>query len=142
MSLRYSIYKVQLLAALTDSLLILSRAFPFVKNFFQVLSNFFSHFLFSQVRADNFAILAYLPFFVKDYFTKFRQFFVWYKQEKGAFEKAPSHYHFIIRYRRSGRSRLRCVGRQPRRIRRCPHPGRQRSYGPADSSASPLLPGS
>ena len=41
-SLRYSIYKVQSLSALAVSLLILARRLPFVKNFFQVFSNFLS----------------------------------------------------------------------------------------------------
>ena len=39
-SLRYSIYKVQPLSALAVSSLILARRLPFVKNFFQVFSNF------------------------------------------------------------------------------------------------------
>ena len=39
-SLRYSIYKVQSLSALAVSSLILARFLPFVKNFFQVFSNF------------------------------------------------------------------------------------------------------
>ena len=41
MSLRYSIYKVQIsLFTLTDSLFILAHSVSFVKNFFQVFSNF------------------------------------------------------------------------------------------------------
>ena len=41
-SLRYSIYKVQPLSALAVSLLILAQRSQFVKNFFQVFSNFLS----------------------------------------------------------------------------------------------------
>ena len=49
---------------------------------------------------------------------------------------------FLIQYRQSSHNHRRCVYKQPRRFRRCPHPGRQRSCDPAGSSASPLPHGS
>ena len=60
---RYSIYKVQSLAARAVSLFILARRFPFVKHFFQVFSNYFSECFVSPSR-DDLDILAEQSYFV------------------------------------------------------------------------------
>ena len=77
MSLRYSIYKVQSLKRYRRSSLILSQLFSFVKNFFQVFSNFFELIRFSCLlspRGDS-SILSH-PFpFVKNFFQVFSNFF-------------------------------------------------------------------
>ena len=78
MSLRYSIYKVQCsLFALADSFLILAHSVPFVKNFFQVFSNFFAVFRFRCLPrvSGDLNILADLFSFVKNFFQVFSNFF-------------------------------------------------------------------
>ena len=76
LSLRYSIYKVQTLG-FRRSLLILSHSFPFVKNFFQVFSNFFEPIRFSCLlppRGDL-SILTHRFSFVKNFFQILLNFF-------------------------------------------------------------------
>ena len=74
-SLRYSIYKVQPLSALAVSSLILARRLPFVKNFFQVFSNFSLFRVFFRPPAGSFRILSHHSLFVKYYFHFFDGFF-------------------------------------------------------------------
>ena len=45
----------------------------------------------------------------------------------------------LIRHHQSGRSRLHFCDRQQQNYHHCPHPGRQRNCGPADSSVVPPL---
>ena len=75
MSLRYSIYKVHSCCfALARSFLILSQLFEFVKNFFQVFSNF-SELFFLAALVSNLVMLAH-PFpFVNYFFQVFANFF-------------------------------------------------------------------
>ena len=76
MSLRYSIYKVQTCCfALADSLFILAHSELFVKNFFQVFSNFSEVFRFACCSLSNLAILADPHSFVKNFFLSFANFF-------------------------------------------------------------------
>ena len=81
MSLRYSIYKVQSRsfrspAANFD---ILAHRFPFVKNFFQILSNFFlCAFLCpppGRASSDSLTIISLRYSLVKNFFRFFRSFF-------------------------------------------------------------------
>ena len=77
LSLRYSIYKVQSLRRFRRSLVILSQLFSFVKNFFQVFTNFFERIRFScslSPRGDL-GILAHRLSFVKNFFQILFNFF-------------------------------------------------------------------
>ena len=75
MSLRYSIYKVQTRCfALAHSFCILSHSVSFVKNFFQVFSNFSEAFLLVAL-VSNFAMLAHRFQFVKHFFQVSANFF-------------------------------------------------------------------
>ena len=76
MSLRYSNYKVQTLG-FRRSLLILSHSFPFVKNFFQVFSNFFEPIRFSCLLSPrgDLSILTHRFSFVKNFFQILLNFF-------------------------------------------------------------------
>ena len=77
LSLRYSIYKVQTALAHRRSSFILSHSVSFVKNFFQVFSNFFELIRFSCLLSPrgDLSILSH-PFpFVKNFFQVFSNFF-------------------------------------------------------------------
>ena len=78
-SLRYSIYKVQPLVSLAfasaESLFILAQKLSFVKNFFQVFSNFFFSAFLAAPSRKRFDILAHCFQFVKNFFQVFSNFF-------------------------------------------------------------------
>ena len=61
-----------------------------------------------------------------------------YTRKWGSPARPPSGCFYVIPHRRSGRSRRRFCDRPQRRTLRYLHPGTQRSYGQADSSAAQL----
>jgi len=163
LSLRYSIYKVQCSLFRCRSQLFHSSTFKLIcQELFQVFSNLFEVFRFACCSLSNFAMLAHPIGIVKNFFHILSNFFrichsiappagdshilahasAFVKQnfynfriKKGASYEAPFASLLLNPHRQSDRSRLRFSCRQPRRIRRCLHHGRRRSYVPADSSA-------
>ena len=132
-SLRYSIYKVQLLAE--ASLAMLPQASAFVKHFFLISKKTF----FKRLRCRACSVWYYsalipvcqVPFFVFSLFIS--------QKTAAPFPERRGHYFRIIRHRRSGRSRRPAVYKQQRKHRRCPRHGKRRRCVPAGSSAG-LLP--
>ena len=116
------------------------KAIPFVKNFFQVFSNFFVFGIFIAALVDSFDILPQPPSICQALFSCFFDFFQ--KHKKGSLSR-PLPYHLTVIWNHgSSHSRRRFYGRPQRTRRRYPHPGKQRSYVPTGSSAGQPLPGS
>ena len=120
------------------SLFILTHVLSFVKNFFQVFSNFFSLLAFvgcprGQLR-HNIRSHPICQYLFSKYFDFFQNFF---KRKKGASCEAPLHMIIITPHHRSSHSHHHFCGKQQRNCHHYPHPGRRRSYDPADSSATP-----
>ena len=96
---RYSIYKVQSLAALAVSLAILSHSNSFVKYFFQVFSTFFKElfvcFVCDPALADSFDIIPDTSSFVKHFFQNSSNFLSNVKNRKRGPRKALFHISFI-----------------------------------------------
>ena len=147
MSLHYSIYKVQCLLRRSRGELAYYIMHDSICQ--ELFSSFFKFFRGdrSSLRS-SFAVqscprgqLAYISTHLPICQYLFSSFFdLFFAMKKDPF-RGPSPL-YIIRYLQSSRSRRHFCDRQQRRHRPCPHPGRQRSYAPADSSAEPLLPGS
>ena len=139
MSLRYSIYKVQTRCfALAHSFCILSHSVSFVKNFFQVFSNFSEVFFAFVALVSNSTMLAHGFQFVKHYFPIFRSFL----ETIRSLFRGSCYFPILTPHHQSDRSHPRFSYRQLRRIRRYLHHGKRRRYVPAGSSAVQLLPGS
>ena len=144
---RYSIYKVQCLAALAVSLAILSHPNLLVKYFFQVFqlfSKFFSlHPVCGAALADSFDIITDTSPFVKHFLQISSRFFVESADKnRGAYSAPLTILYCLIPRHRSSRNRHHFCDRQQRRNRHCPHRGRRRSCDPEGSSAGPLPRGS
>ena len=170
MSLRYSIYKVQtFLFALAHSFCILSHSVSFVKNFFQVFSNF-SEVFFARCSREQLRYVSISSRICQALFSSFCKFLsdslfvsvtsrrlaytstallncqalfllfcnLFYKIVRSLF-RGSCYFPIVTLHHQSGHNRLRFSYRPLRRIRRCLHHGRQRSYVPADSSAEQLL---
>ena len=74
LSLRYSIYKVQCLSLSRISFCILPHSISFVKNFFQVFSNFFEAFRLASL-AQQPSYISTLAFICQAFFQEFSNFF-------------------------------------------------------------------
>ena len=140
---------------------ILAHSFQFVKNFFQVFqtfsfgrihccltqlvylitsdlicqelfSSFFKSFrLFSicSVARRQLAYTSTNPAFCQVLFSSF------FSEKLGCLSAPQTDRISFISHHRSGRIRRPCDGRQPQKLRHCPHPGRRRNHVPAGSSA-------
>ena len=125
------------------SLLILSHRFPFVKNFFQVFSNFFLCDLLSLRSRDSLHILADTHALVKGFFTNFAIIFmVRSNRKQESLSGLLLEISKVILHHQSDHNHRRFCDRPQQMFHRYPHHGRQRSYAPADSSAAPLPHGS
>ena len=103
---------------------ILPQAFRFVKYFFQFLKISFCA---PQRRSDMHYIAA-----TRKSQAKFCQ-----KSAKKRGPNGPRICIFLLKpCLRSGHSRHRCAYTPQQRHLHCPHPGKQRNYAPADSSAA------
>ena len=125
------------------SLLILSHRFPFVKNFFQVFSNFFLCDLLSLRSRGQLAYISRYVSLCQGLFYKFRNYFYGRSNRKqeplsGLLLEISK----VILHHQSDHNHRRFCDKQQQMYRRCPHHGRQRSYAPADSSAEQPLHGS
>ena len=128
------------LAALAVSLLMLPHPKPFVKNFFSSFFKFFQisfcFVVFTGLSPERLDILPPPPPFVKHYFRLFSKNF------GGPFGPPNTGIHIIKECHQLIRNRRLLAYKPQQKFRRCLHHGRQRNYGPADSSASQPLHGS
>ena len=116
----------------TISVFICQELFSFFSNFFQ--NRFFQPS--SRTACICYHASTHLSSTLFDFFQK---------SLRASFEarrRFSLYTYYISRHHQSGHSHHHFGGIQRHNSRRYPHPGTQRSYAPADSSASPLLPGS
>ena len=124
----------------------LAQIFSFVKNFFRFFSIFLIRAFFCCPRGQLRYISTPIPI-CQALFAKFRHLFShsntpYIIDRELHFCSSYPIYNMFTLHHQSGRNRHRFSYRPQRSFPHCPHPGRQRRYGPADSSASPPLPGS
>ena len=124
-------------SALAVSLLMLPHSKPFVKNFFQVFSNFFLFCGVSLGFRPSAWIYYHLPLHLSSIIFDFFQ-----KILEALSGLQVYGNRLITECHRSGHNRRRFSYKQRQTCRRYPHPGMRRSYAPAGSSASQLPHGS
>ena len=122
----------------------LSHPIRFVKNFFQVFSNFFVCFFTSSLPRRQLRYISILFAFCQHLFSIFlRKFGVPFDTPNQIlYSLASTLSSLITSHHRSGHSRHLYDDRQQQRSHCYPHPGKQRSHAPADSSEGLLLHGS
>ena len=131
----FNLQGTELAGRFAVSLLTLPHLLPFVKNFFQVFSNFFFVVFVRLCSRKSLAYISRSTYICQALFSTFLKNF--------SHEKIPRLSRGIWginRYHSAGRSRRHFSYRPLRSSRRYPHRGMQRSYDPAGSSAElPLL---